>query len=42
MIPAFRKQAYDLLKCLYSGSLFVEEEAPLGKYVKDSNARYMK
>ena len=42
VIPAFRKQAYDLLKCLYSGSLFVEEEAPLGKYVKDSNARYMK
>ena len=37
----FRKQAYDMLKCLYASSLFVEEEAPLGKYVKDSNARYM-
>lgn len=36
-----KKLLDDTLKKLYATEVFVEEAAPLGKYVKDTNARFM-
>ena len=38
----FKRQAYELLKYFYADEIFIREEAPLGAYVKDTNARFVK
>jgi hypothetical protein len=37
----FKRQAYELLKYFYADEIFIREEAPLGAYVKDTNARFV-